>query len=408
MCRPARLAEQDFSKLASQLASSLYWDRFLAGGFESLPPRLQDQFPGLSIWPGVSELKDNFGRFVELPPGGVVFFAGLSRTFITWAAECLFERCRSVLATDLEWPPYLAVLKRTAARHEKTLRIVRLGKRVLSHQMDKTAVVREVSQAYLQAGCDGLFLSDITHTGIWIPTREILATIGLVVRPRFTVIDGAQTLAQRPVSLAELPADLYVAGAQKWLGGYHPLRIAFVTADTVKASALLTRLSRERLIADPLHEFCEAVEKRSPVRFSETVDVTALLTAAAALAGFASKREQLVKAWRLRNSNRRRVIRAARPVAESLIDESLSSGTALLRPRLHDQEPRAVDLRTALAQAGVVCSEPLRGRIRLAMPRKRLPENSRIRLLRALATVGHTAHSHESQLSRNRSRTVTS
>jgi hypothetical protein len=43
MCKEARQAEQDFSKLASQLGSSLYWERFLAEGFEALPTSLRDR-----------------------------------------------------------------------------------------------------------------------------------------------------------------------------------------------------------------------------------------------------------------------------------------------------------------------------------------------------------------------------
>ena len=39
MCHGARMAEQDFSRLVSQLPSPLYFGRFLSHGFRSLPER---------------------------------------------------------------------------------------------------------------------------------------------------------------------------------------------------------------------------------------------------------------------------------------------------------------------------------------------------------------------------------
>src|SRR5690606_18579599 len=114
MCMEARQAEQDFSKLASQLGSSLYWERFLAQGFDALPASLRRRSSALACSNGLTGLERRLASFVSLPETGSVLMAGQSRTLITLAAECLYQKCNRVLATDLDWPPYLAILKRTA------------------------------------------------------------------------------------------------------------------------------------------------------------------------------------------------------------------------------------------------------------------------------------------------------
>jgi hypothetical protein len=218
MCSRARTAERDFSKLASQLGSSLYFERFLAEGHGSLPSRLRERLPGLACWHGIAGLKGGLQHFVNLPSDGSVLLASQSHTLITLGAECLFDRSDRVLATDLEWPPYLAVLKRTAVQHGKRLGILAVRQRVLSQQMDKAALAREIVQAHSQGGFNGLLLSDITHTGVKMPVWEVMHAIRSTTRPCFTVIDGAQALAHYPVDLTTLNVDLYLAGTQNGLG----------------------------------------------------------------------------------------------------------------------------------------------------------------------------------------------
>src|SRR5690606_13207145 len=123
-----------------------------------------------------------------------------------------FRRCDAVLATDLEWPPYLVTLKRTANRHGKRLVVVPVRNRVLSCRMDRTALTQEILRAYQSTGCDGLFLSHITNTTVRMPVRQILHSLPAGRRPIFPVIDGAQALGHLPLVLNTSGIDLYLAG----------------------------------------------------------------------------------------------------------------------------------------------------------------------------------------------------
>jgi len=373
MCTEARKAERDFAKLASQLGSSLYFERFLAEGFRSLPSKLGDRLPGLHCWEGIAGLKRGLQQFVSLPDDGQVLLASQSSTLITLAAELLFRHCDSVLATDLEWPPYLVVLKRTANRFGKRLVVTPVRQRVLSGQLDRATLTQEIVDAYLHAGCDGLFLSHITHTTVRMPVRQILHSLPADYRPRFTVIDGAQALGHLPVRLDTPGIDLYLAGTQKWFGGYHPLRVGFVSASAASATdddvtRVLRQLTRERRHHDPLHEFCDSIEARSLARFGETVNLTPLITAAGALAHWTASPARLTNAWHIRRQNLRQVLEAVSSCAPSAIHESLTSGAALLIVRACNRSRTRPGLRTQLARHRITASEPLTGFVRLAMP----------------------------------------
>jgi hypothetical protein len=152
MCPHARKAEQDFLKLASQLGSSLYFERFLVEGHAALPVSLQSRVPNLQCWQGVTGLKRGRKQFVGHQPEGEVIFSSQSRPLISLAARCLFERCDSVLATDLEWPPYLAALKRDAVRAERRLHVLQLRQRVLARGMDASLLADTIVDEYTRRG----------------------------------------------------------------------------------------------------------------------------------------------------------------------------------------------------------------------------------------------------------------
>ena len=127
MCRGARMAEQGFSGLVSQLRSPLYFVRFLTNGFESLSVRDRRWFPALRCWAGVTEFKREFRRFVSQPSCPTFPFSA-SQSLIRFATECLFDSASTVVTTDLAWPPYLEVLQKVAAQCNATLHVVRLRK----------------------------------------------------------------------------------------------------------------------------------------------------------------------------------------------------------------------------------------------------------------------------------------
>jgi hypothetical protein len=392
MCPSARKAEQDFSKLASQLGSSLYWERFLTQGYGALPPSLRRRSPALSCWSGLAGLKHGLAEFASLPAGGKVLLAGQSCTLITLAAECLFQKCTRVLATDLEWPPYLAILKRIAVRHGKTLCVLSLRHQVLIAGCNRQELAQSLVSRYFRSSCDGLFLSDITHTGVKVPYADALQTISRFTRPKFTVIDGAQAFGQRPVRLNGGEANLYLAGTQKWFGAFHPLRLAFISPEVTNANELLMRLLSSHRLCDPLAEFCHGVSTGNWRVFGETVNLSALMTAAGALEGWMRSPRTPFARWRNRRMNRRLVLDAISPLADAVIDDTLSAGIALLKVRVtpHAAFPCRTSLREAFGHHYIAATEPLRGMIRLAMPDVPLSSGTLDRVRHAFSRVAES------------------
>jgi hypothetical protein len=389
MCRSACSAEQDFTKLARQLGSSLYWERFLVEGFDSLPDSLRGRCSGLSCWTGLANFQQGLADFVSLPTDGAVLFAGQSRTLMTLAAECLFQRCQRVFATDLEWPPYLAILKSAAVRHGKILRVLPVRHAVLTAHCQRQELKQWIVADALHHDCDGLFLSDITHTGVKIPYQQILDDMTRLRHPRFTVIDGAQALGQHSVMLNQGKVDLYLAGTQKWFGAYHPLRVAFIGPQSTWVTPLMQRLLDRRQLSDPLGEFCLAVINSNWRRLGETVNLSALMTASGALAGWRHSQRSPRSRWINRRMNRRRVLDALMPLARSAVHDSLSGGIALLSfdGVMGTTDSSHASLREAFAYQGIVVSEPLRGMIRLAMPSLPLSPAQLAKLRRGLTRV---------------------
>jgi hypothetical protein len=294
-----------------------------------------------------------------------------------------------VLASDLEWPPYLAILKLAALRYGKVLRVLPIRQNVLGAECDRQELIRLLVAEYFSYGCDGLFLSDITHTGVRVPYMQVLRHIRDVRSPGFTVIDGAQAFGQRPVSLLSGNADLYLAGTQKWFGAYHPLRLAFVAPQAAWAVTLFDRLMIRRQLFDPLSELCRAMACGLWSPYGETVNLSALITAAGALSDWMQSPDALIARWNRRRMNRRRVLSELAPFASAAIDASLSAGIALLKLKgaSYSPPPSRTSLRAALGREYVVASEPLRGMIRLAMPGVRLSQVELFRLGLAFGRV---------------------
>ena len=66
-----------------------------------------------------------------------------------------------------------------------------------------------------KTGPDGIFLSDINYLRVRLSVKEFLNVLS-TAQQQFVALDGAQALGHRPINLAELYCDLYLAGTQKW------------------------------------------------------------------------------------------------------------------------------------------------------------------------------------------------
>ena len=371
MCRGARTAEHDFSRLVSQLPSPLYFGRFLTCGFDALSYCDRRRYPGLRCWAGVTEFKREFGRFVSQPPCPTTLFS-TSRSLIRFAAECLFDSASSILTTDLAWPPYLELLQNLASQRNATLHVVRLKRMVFNGSANVDAVVQAFVQAYRAHECDGLFLSDINYLGVRIPVRQIIHGLTPFRRP-FVVVDGAQALGQRPVNIQALNCDLYLAGTQKWFSAYHPLRLAFVGRPDSLASThtVRGRLSRSPEFYDPLLEFSDAIERNEFRSFGETVNLTPLMTAAGALRSLRTNRRNLERQWDARRQNARIVVDSL-PLSslwDGQLHPDLGSGIVLVpfRAQLPSHDALA-SVHRVLNRYRIAATVLPTGDLRLAMP----------------------------------------
>ena len=331
MCRGARMAELDFVRLVSQLRSSLYFGRFLTDGFCALSFRDRCRFRGLRCWAGVTKFKREFGRFVSQPSRAIFPFS-TSQSLIHFAAECLFDAATTVLATDLDWPPYLDALRNVAVQRNASLHIVRLRSMVFDRAAGLSDIVRIMAQAYRAHDCDGLFLSDISYLGIRIPVRQIVDRLTPHTRP-FVVVDGAQALGQRPVNIRELNCDLFLARTQKWFSAYHPLRLAFVGRSRSLAliHGVRGKLLRSPHFHDPLLDFTDAIERNEFGTFGETVNLTPLMTAAGALRSLTNS-GKLERRWERRRQNAQ-IVMDYLPTsipASARVHEDLGSGIVLV------------------------------------------------------------------------------
>lgn len=395
MCPRARRAELDFLKLASQLGSSLYWEEFLTDGWRALPARRRANVPDLACWLGLDEFARELSRFAGASATGHVLLAGQSRTLPTIAAMQLFEQCSSVLATDLDWPPYLVTLRRLARAAGKTFHVARVRRLVLEESCPKETLLDALAVSYEQHRCDGLFLSDITATGVRMPLRELLPRLHAIRRPRLVAIDGAQALNHYPQPLANLPADIYLAGTQKWFRGYHPLRVGWFSTGVAPSSKLLDRWVAQRALNDPLFEFCQSLHRRQPLRFGETVNLAALFTAAGALAHWQAHSRQSEQRSQRAPLERAAVCEAVHPYARPVIHESLAASVALLRPRQTRSRctGKPIDWRYELGRRGIVASELASGLIRLAMPFRPCDLDALTRLHQAFTEIDAAARS---------------
>jgi hypothetical protein len=387
----ARSAEQDFCWLASQLGSSLYLERFLSNGFQALPARISSRLDGLRCWTGMSGFRRKFSAFVRQPRGLPAYFFGQSSASIRFVAQCLFSQSQAVLATDLVWPPYLNVLKQSAAAAGATLHVVPLSQVVHGDGGTDSDVLDAILSAFVEHQCDGLFVSDITNLGVRLPVQRLSCNIRSHRPESFIAIDGAQALHQRPIDLARLRCDLYMTGTQKWFGSYHPLRVVFAGSENSKhiVTSVAEHLAASNM-ADGLFSFCRELEGDNPSSCGETINVSALIAAAGALADATRDSAANQNSWVALRRNASALsdwLRGSR-WRVTTIHDSLASGIVVARSR---DATTARRLKEMLLLRGLIASPFRDGSVRLSMPRFNMPIRQQTTIRRALDACGRSA-----------------
>jgi hypothetical protein len=323
MCPEAQAADQDFARLAGEVGCSLYFEHFLRWGFSSLPPSLSRRYSGLSFWAGVTAFKRDLKTVLAIDRRRQVLVANRSAQLVRLAARLLCLRCENILVTDMEWPAYVAVLEAECQRAGRTLTTVPIRQAVFRDGITKEELVGRLAAHYRQHDCDGLFLSAVTYQGVRMPIRETVEAIGPASRPRFVVVDGAQALNHVPLRATAESCDLLLTGCHKWLRAYHPLGLAFCCR--VRSERYINTVCCEMFLRgeldDPLLSFTTQLEGEKLERFSETVNLAPMFTAAAA-----------VRAMMRSDRTKRAELAAQIDNVEQVVEHSHATGWRSIRP----------------------------------------------------------------------------
>ncbi len=299
MCPEAQAADRDFARFAGDEGCSLYFERFLRWGYTGLPPTRAHRYPALAFWAGVTPFKHDLRTVLGLPRERHVLIANRSAQLVRLAARLLCLRCENILVTDMEWPAYMRTLTTEAGRRGREVTVVPLYDSVFRQKNTQEQLVRRLADEYRRQNCDGLFLSAVTYRGVRLPIRELVAALSDRDRPRFVVVDGAQALNHVPLGLQEEYCDLLLAGCHKWLRAYQPLGLTCCCRASSEgfASAVCQEMLDSGELDDPLLSFTRQLETDRLQAFSETVNISPLFTAAAAVrrmvASGRSKRAEL-------------------------------------------------------------------------------------------------------------------
>lgn len=388
----------DFSRLTAEDPASVYVEDFLRHGFAALPVEDQHRFAELSAWPGLAGWKTSLRQFVGAAADADVLVAGRSRSLMKLTARCLFQRCRSVLTTDLSWPAYQGLLEDEARRTGQGVTQVAVRDRLFAKQISLDQLAIELAQAARRFRCDGLFLPAVDNLGIRVPVADIAATIREQTELHFVATDAAQAIGQVPL-LNDLEAsDLVIAGTHKWLGGYLPLGLAFLSNEQTRKEIVETseRMRANEDLDDPLLDFLTDLEFGSLRTHTETVNLTPLLTCCGALQDFTrpNRRVDVSLRHQLTNANAIRTLAEANGWKPLLSAADQRTGIVLLQSVRPDiQFLSAEILRRRMQEVGLAVTAYESGVIRLSMPRTVLEPKSLRRIGIALQQLS-ADHNH--------------
>jgi selenocysteine lyase/cysteine desulfurase len=369
---------------------STRFDDLLVRGLAGLPPADRPELHGLWSWRGIAELRTALSRILLGSDREEVLLAGRTSQLMRAAARLLARGCERVLATDLEWPAYVAILEDELGRAGRTLVRIPISRSVLFEKMCAAEVASRIVEAYRQRSCDGLFLSPVSYLGLKLPVAAVVSRLcGVGRSPELTLVDASQAFCHLPADLAgTAAADLVLAGCHKWAGSLFPL--GFMAITTKRASGELMRIGDGLMdqpgLEDPLATFLARREDGKSQAFGETVNLTPLFTARAAIGRHLAPehmRERL--GLRLKNAATVTGLAAGTGWTPVAIQASVRSAILLLRARGREVgEAPAGAVRRRFLDRGVVLTSYEGGWIRLSMPETPLDAAERNLLRRSL------------------------
>ena len=283
MSPAAQRAQQDFACLAGEVGAAIQLEEFLRHGFEACDASLRCRLPGLCSWRGITELKQSLRQLAGFDDQLPLLLAARSAELMKFAAMLLCRPCRNILVTDLGWPPYQRILATECRRTDRRLTVVSLADDVLHGRLDADDVVARVRDEYVAQRCDGLFLTAVSNLGARLPINKITQSVG--EQCRFVVVDGAQDFCHVGLDVSCDGCDLYLASCHKWLGGYHPLGLAFYGRRRSRRpiEIMLGEALKNRQVEDPLLCFVESLHSGNRRDAGETVNLAALFSCGRAI-----------------------------------------------------------------------------------------------------------------------------
>ena len=284
----AQAACQDFARLCGEEGGSSNVETFLRNGHEAWPRSLQDRYPGLSAWTGANGFKQAFRDLVRLPAETNVWFAQRSKPLMKLAARALCRRCERILHTDLEWPPYLGILRAEARCLGREVIEAPTRTAIFAGGVSTEELVHQLAKLYRQSRAQGLFISDVSFEGVRQPVRQLLKILTSGDRPKFVAIDAAQGLGHVPPDYDS--ADLILAGCHKWLEAGLPLCAALASRKRSQSFliALAAEMIADNALDDPILNFVKRLEsgrdEGAESGVAETINLISLFTASASVA----------------------------------------------------------------------------------------------------------------------------
>lgn len=297
MSPSAQQLQNSFARLAGDPHGLLYFSDFLALGMEGCPADWRQRFQGLAAWRGLEGLTRSVRRLTRAPQDSDVLFASRSATLMEIATQRLASVCQRVLTVDLLWPPYRRTLAKRCRQTGVEMVVCPLRSVSLFDEEPKLQLADRICEAVEHNRCDGLVLPLIDHRGVTLPLDVIMRRLrSRGTSPKYVVVDASQALGQVPIELNSFGCHFLVAGAHKWVGGYHPLGVG-VSVESMRHE--IARMVKN----DPLLRLTQEAIGMVTARHGETAAILPLLSAAAAIADLTH--ESVEQRLSVRQVNRR-------------------------------------------------------------------------------------------------------
>ena len=385
----AQAAVGDYLRCQSEAGISPHLDDLLHHGWNTWPLELQSRFPHLSVWPGLSALRQKLRQVVDARPQSQVLFSNRSCQLMEFAARLFFGPCKNVLITDCTWPNYESILRRCLRHAGRCVSKVPVRTPLFCRRLGKDDLVKLLADEFVRRRCDGLFLPAVDNFGIAFPVKDIVQRISSLAQLRFVAIDGAQAFCHVPANLSQDYCDFYFTGCHKWLGSGLPMGLGFY-GKRRSTGYIENRLEQSLtfgFVDDPLLRFSQQLLQESPAPFGETVNLLPFFACAGALCDlqFASECRNAESENRSRNA----VIEIASSNGWHLHLPHAPFQSAILVASAPESRraQKAGDLRRQFAEHGAYLSTYPKGRVRMALPPRVLSQSELETFSQALNAV---------------------